>query len=68
MSTNPIPYSERLLFSQNEAANLLGVSGRAIRYAIFHDRLSTIKLGRRRMIAREELLRYARHDQPKFCL
>jgi excisionase family DNA binding protein len=59
---------ERLNFSRREAAGLLGVSLRAVDYAICNDRLDSTKYGRRRMIPRDELFRFARIDQPRFTL
>jgi len=61
-----IPASDRLLFSRKEAAQMLGVSERTITYAIDYRRLDVIRIGRRTLIHKNELERFARIDQPKF--
>jgi len=68
MNQNRIPASDRLLFSRKEAAAMLGVSERTVTYAIDYKRLDVIRIGRRTMISRAELLRFATIDQPNFRL
>jgi excisionase family DNA binding protein len=60
--------TDRLLYSRKEVAKLLSVSERTITHLIDCDRLSIYRLGRRTLIHRDELLRFARIDQPRFCL
>ena len=59
---------ERITYSRREAAYLLNISRRSLDYIIGNDRLDSVKFGRRRMIPRDELLRYARIDRPGFTL
>jgi excisionase family DNA binding protein len=66
MIVSRIPTSERLLFSRDEAAQMLSVSPRSITYMIDSNRLSVTRLGRRTLIHRAELERFARIDQPNF--
>lgn len=68
MIENRIPASDRLLFSRKEAAAMLGVSERTITYAIDYKRLDVIRIGRRTMLHRNELTRFASIDQPNFRL
>ncbi len=65
-TTNQFPMSARLLFSRKEAALMLGLSERSITYAIDNNRLSITRYGRRTLIHRTELQRFARIDQPNF--
>lgn len=50
--------AKRLLFSRKEAALLLGVSRRTVDFLISTNRLSSSKIGSRRMIPRDALLNY----------
>jgi excisionase family DNA binding protein len=61
-----ISNADRILFSRNESAQILGVSARTLTYAIDANRLSVIRLGRRTLIHRSELERFARIDQPNY--
>lgn len=60
-STNP----ERLLFPKKEAAYLLGISSRSLDYLIGDRRLKAVRIGKRTLIPRDELKRFARADQPE---
>ncbi|MCU1324254.1 MAG: Helix-turn-helix domain [Acidobacteriaceae bacterium] len=66
MIASRIPTNERLLFSRDEAAQLLSVSPRTVTYAIDANRLSVTRIGRRTLISRGELERFAKIDQPNF--
>jgi excisionase family DNA binding protein len=60
--------AQRLNFSRQEAAILLGISTRALDYAEVNGRIKYTRLGRRCLIHRDELLRFGTHDQPGFNL
>lgn len=51
--------ASRLLFSRQEAASLLGISPRSLDYLSANGRISSMKLGRRRMFSRDSLLNFA---------
>lgn len=53
----------RLAYSRAEAAELLGVSLRHLIHEIERKKLRVTASGRRRLISREELLRYLRDQQ-----
>jgi excisionase family DNA binding protein len=55
---------ERFLYPKREAAYLLGISPRAVDYLIADRRLKVVRIGKRTLIPREELRRFARADQP----
>ena len=48
---------ERLAYSLAEAAQLIGISVRSLRYLIQESRIGCVKLGRRRLIKHEDLQR-----------
>jgi hypothetical protein len=54
----------RLLHSRRDAADILGISIRAIDYLIASQQLATRVIGRRRLIPDGELTKYARRDHP----
>lgn len=54
-----------LLLSRKDAAGLLGISTRMLDYAIESGLLRPRKLGRRVMIPRAELERFAAKDHPR---
>ena len=54
----------RILLSKQEASAALGVCVRTIDNLISEKRLPTIRIGRRVMIRRDALERFARYDQP----
>ncbi len=58
----------RLLFSRREAALLLGISTRSLDYARDYGRIEYVNLGRRRLVHRTELERFAAHGTPGFKL
>jgi excisionase family DNA binding protein len=58
----------RLLFSRKEASILLGLSPSSVTRAIDNGKLDIVRKGRRTMIARAELERYARVDDWSFRL
>lgn len=66
--TNRIPAADRLLFSRKESAAILGVSERTLTYAIDANRLRVTRIGRRTLLHRAELERFARIDNPTFRL
>jgi len=49
---------QRQLFSRAETADLLGVSVRMVDYLHQSNRLPSIKLGRRRMFARDSIVNF----------
>ncbi len=53
---------EKVLITLQEAAAALGLSLRGVDYLLAQGRLATRKIGRRRLIPRTELERFARHD------
>lgn len=59
---------DRLLYSRREAARLLSISERSLTHLISNKRVSVTRVGRRTLIHRDELLRFARIDTPRFCL
>ena len=56
---------EKFLFSRKEAAFSLGISVRSIDYLISHDELVTRRIGRKVLVTRESLRRYAGGDHPE---
>ena len=65
---NEVWAASRLNFSRKEAAALLGISTRSLDYAEANGRLTYLRLGRRCLVGRDELLRFGKHDQPSFKL
>ncbi len=53
---------DKILVTRAEAARALGLSLRAIDYLLAGGKLVTRKVGRRRLIPRSELERFARRD------
>ena len=53
----------RLLYSRKESAYQLSLSIRALDYLIASGRLKTRRIGGRILIARDELIRFARADR-----
>jgi hypothetical protein len=60
--------AQRLNFSRKEAALLLGISVRGLDYARDRGHINYTCIGKRRLISRDELLRFGLHDQPSFSL
>jgi excisionase family DNA binding protein len=59
---------DRLLHPKGEAAQLLGISMRAVEYLLNQGRLRYRKIGGRTLIARTELERFVRGDQPELIV
>ena len=57
-------YPIALLYSRQDAATILGISVRAIDYLVTTQQLTTRSIGRRRLIPRSDLDRFARRDHP----
>jgi excisionase family DNA binding protein len=57
--------SDRILYSRREAAEELSISVSSIDQLIRTKKISTRRQGRRVLIARAELDKYARQDNPK---
>lgn len=55
---------QRILHSKDEAAALLSISTRSLEYLLASGRLKSRKLGGRTLVARDELERFAKSDQP----
>lgn len=53
---------DRLLWSKRESASALGISVRTLESLLSLKELKSVRVGRRRMISRAELERFARHD------
>jgi hypothetical protein len=53
---------EPILLSRRDGAQLLGISLRSLDYAIARGLIRTRKIGRRVMVPRTELLRFASKD------
>jgi excisionase family DNA binding protein len=56
---------DKLLVSQDEAAQLLSISRRSIEYLVATKKLSTRRIGTRTLIPIEALRRFARSDHPE---
>lgn len=56
---------DKLLVSQEEAAQLLSISKRSIEYLVATRRLSTRRIGTRALIPIEDVRRFARFDHPE---
>lgn len=54
----------RLLYNRKDAARQLSISIRYLDYLIANKRLSTRKVGKRKLVPRCELVRFSRADQP----
>jgi excisionase family DNA binding protein len=50
---------DRLLYSRAEVARLLCISARSVDYLVAENRLSSVKLGRRRLFTRHALENFA---------
>lgn len=61
-SVNPSLESKRLLFSQKEAASILGVSLRTIQNLVVAKELPIRRIGRRVLLHRKDLEAFARRD------
>jgi excisionase family DNA binding protein len=56
---------DKLLVSQDEAAQLLSISRRSVEYLVAAKKLSTRRLGTRTLIPIEDVRRFARSDHPE---
>ena len=61
-SVTPSLESKRLLFSQKEAASILGVSLRTIQNLVFAKELPIRRIGRRVLVHCKDLETFARRD------
>jgi excisionase family DNA binding protein len=59
--------SNKLLFSQKEAASILGVSLRTLQNLVFAKHLPIRRIGRRVLVHRKDLQDFARHDHVVSC-
>jgi excisionase family DNA binding protein len=55
---------DKLLVSQEEAAQLLSISKRSVEYLVASRQLPTRRIGTRALIPIEEVRRFARFDHP----
>ena len=56
---------DKLLVSQDEAAQLLSISKRSVEYLVATRQLSTRRIGTRALIPIEDVRRFARFDHPE---
>ena len=56
---------DKLLVSQEEAAQLLSISKRSVEYLVAARRLSIRRIGTRALIPIEDVRRFARADHPE---
>ncbi len=56
---------DKLLISQEEAAQLLSISKRSVEYLVATRQLSTRRIGTRALIPIEDVRRFARSDHPE---
>ena len=56
---------DKLLVSQEEAAQLLSISKRSVEYLVAARQLSTRRIGTRALIPIEEVRKFARSDHPE---
>ena len=55
---------EPILFSRKQAASLLSISLRGLDYLIARGKLHVRRVGKRVLISRQEIERFARRDHP----
>lgn len=53
---------EKILYTKREAAQLLSISVRSLDYLIFNRQIPTRRIGRRVLVHRDAIERFARHD------
>lgn len=63
--SEPVAPKDKLLVSQDEAAQLLSISKRSVEYLVATGRLSTRRIGTRALIPIEDVRRFARADHPE---
>ena len=56
---------DKLLVSQEEAAQLLSISKRSVEYLVAARQLSTRRIGTRALIPIEDVRKFARSDHPE---
>jgi excisionase family DNA binding protein len=56
---------DKLLVSQEEAAQLLSISKRSVEYLVATRQLSTRRIGTRALVPIEDIKKYARFDHPE---
>jgi excisionase family DNA binding protein len=56
---------DKLLVSQEEAAQLLSISKRSVEYLVATQQLPTRRIGSRALIPIEDVRRFARSDHPE---
>jgi excisionase family DNA binding protein len=56
---------DKLLVSQEEAAQLLSISKRSVEYLVAARQLSTHRIGTRALIPIEDVRKFARSDHPE---
>ncbi|PYU19277.1 MAG: excisionase [Acidobacteria bacterium] len=56
--------TDKILLSRQEASAALGVSTRTLDYLLARGKISSRRIGKRRLIPRTEVERFARHDHP----
>jgi excisionase family DNA binding protein len=54
--------TEKVLYTKREAAQLLSISLRSLDYLIFNQQIPTRRIGRRVLIHRDVIERFARRD------
>ena len=54
--------TEKVLYTKREAAQLLSISLRSVDYLIFNQQLPTRRIGRRVLVHRDAIERFARRD------
>jgi excisionase family DNA binding protein len=62
VTVNP---KDKLLLSQDEAAQLLSISRRSVEYLVATKKLSTRRIGTRALIPIEDVRKFARSDHPE---
>ena len=53
---------EKILYTKREAAQLLSISIRSLDYLIFNQQIPTRRIGRRVLVHRDSIERFARRD------
>jgi excisionase family DNA binding protein len=62
VTVNP---KDKLLVSQDEAAQMLSISRRSVEYLVAAGKLSTRRIGTRTLIPIEDVRKFARSDHPE---
>jgi len=62
MNQSPVWGAGRLLFSRHEVASLLNLSLRSVDSLLASGRIDSVKLGRRRLVSRDQLLNLGGHS------